>query len=127
MTEGSGNSSALKSSAVSSQVECARSLPIYLAVGQSPGQVAHHVPIPPHITEATTHCAEPFYFCLVIQDRRPHHSGWGKTPPPTPNSSDEPTEVTGSCAAAAFKGTLDVGLKPHDPYGGELPVVADLT
>jgi hypothetical protein len=29
--------------------------------------------------------------------------------------------------AVFFEGTLKVGLKPRDPYGGELPIVADLT
>src|SRR5437763_1143314 len=46
--------------------DAVRSVYLDLAVGQPPGQVAHHIPITPHITNAGPHCAEPIYFCLVI-------------------------------------------------------------
>src|SRR5262249_14166615 len=49
--------------------DCARSVNFDLTIGQPPGQVAHHVPIPPHIADAATHRAEPIYFCRVVRNR----------------------------------------------------------
>src|SRR5437868_10913862 len=104
--------------------ECARARYIYLAIGQPPGQVAHHVPIPPHITSAQTHCAEPLYFCGVIEGRSPRRSKAGGNP--VTKKKRDITEITGECTVILFDGTLKVGLKPQDPNGGELPIVADL-
>src|SRR5690349_24856254 len=77
MTEGMGNSEWL--CAVSRVRECpadvVRSLQIYLAVGQPPGQVAHHVPISPYITGAQTHRAEPLYLCGVVRNHCPRRRG----------------------------------------------------
>ena len=105
-----------------------RSVYAYLAVGQPPGEVAHHVAIPPHITETDTHRAEPVYFCLVIGDRRPARTNGSR------NDANYSTAESGSsersrnrAAVILFDGTLKVGLKPSDPNGRELPVVADLT
>src|SRR5262249_7563488 len=35
--------------------DCVRSVYLDLAVGQPPADVGHHLPIPPHITDASTH------------------------------------------------------------------------
>jgi hypothetical protein len=37
------------------------------------------------------------------------------------------TEIIRSTGAFFFVSPLDVGLKPHNPKGGELPIVANLT
>jgi len=36
-------------------------------------------------------------------------------------------EIIGKGILVFFDGTLEVGLKPHDPNGGDLPIVSDLT
>src|SRR5215472_9004361 len=67
LTEGLGDRRKVKQGVP----ECARALYSYSAVGQPTGDVGQHLAIAPHITEAATHRAEPFYFCLVIQQARP--------------------------------------------------------
>jgi hypothetical protein len=41
-------------------------------------------------------------------------------------TSDAPSEVPGKSTALFFVDTLEVGLKPHDQNGRELPIVPDL-
>src|SRR5690348_9141761 len=53
------------------RADCARSVYLDLAVGQSSGHIGQHGPIPPQITDAAAHGAKPVYVCLVIEDRRP--------------------------------------------------------
>src|SRR4029077_12629593 len=79
------------------------------AVGQPPDHIAQNISIPPHITDAGTHCTEPRYFCVVLRDRCACE-GWK-------SGTDK------KIIAVFFEGTLKVGLKPRDPYGGELPIV----
>src|SRR5262249_18771527 len=100
--------------------ECTRSLQIYFAVGQPSRHIGQHRPIPPQITDAATHCAEPIYFCLVIRKRCRDHRNVART-------RRKIRERSGETTARSFQSTLYVGLKPNDPKGGELPVVADLT
>jgi hypothetical protein len=89
----------------------ARSINPHPAVGQSPGEIGHHRPIPKQITVA----AEPVDFRLVIRDRRRCHGG------------NRGIEGIGKSNAVSFARCLYVGLNPRDQNGGELPVVADLT
>src|SRR5262249_37252085 len=102
----------------------ARSINTYLAVGQPPRHIRHYLPIPPHITETGAHRAKPVYFCLVIQDGRPRHSGGYRRR--QGRKVERPSEVIGQCIVVPFEGTLNVGLKPHDNERGILPIVADL-
>jgi len=44
-----------------------RSVYLDLAVGQPPGHIAQQLPIPPHITDASTHRAEPVDICRVVR------------------------------------------------------------
>src|SRR5262245_45339861 len=37
------------------------------------------------------------------------------------------TEIIGKSSVVFFEGALKVGLEPHDPKRGELPIVTDLT
>jgi hypothetical protein len=116
MTEGIGNREGIGQC----RIDCARSINPYPAVGQTPGYISQHLPIPPYITNAATHCAEPVDFCLVIDDRRSGH----KT---AKGRGFLPTKITCERGAVFFDGTLEVGLKPYDNQRGILPIVADLT
>jgi hypothetical protein len=73
-----------------------------LAVGEPPGDVGQHLPIPPHITEAGTHRAEPIYLCRVVRNVLVR------------SFSDEVTEGMRQSQAVSFESTLYVGLKPYD-------------
>jgi hypothetical protein len=95
--------------------ECARARYIYLAVSQPPSHIAHHVPIPPHITSAQTRRAEPLYFCRVIQGRSPRRIKAGRNP--VREKKGDSTEATGKRATVFFDGTLKVGLCGNVRFG----------
>src|SRR5262249_6326968 len=70
MTEGRGSREiTLRELRFYFKVECGRSVYLNLAIGQPPGEVGHHVPIPPHITDAGTHRTEPIYLCRVARNQ----------------------------------------------------------
>src|SRR5437762_3121056 len=107
-----------------SPTDRARCVEPYLAVGQPPSHIGQHRPISPQITDAGPHCAEPIYFCRVVQSgcacrsrdcRYEWNDGWSGT------------EGMGETRAVSLERTLKVSLKPHDNKWGILPVVADLT
>src|SRR5215469_17022766 len=105
--------------------ECACARDINLAVGQPPGDIGQNRPIPEQIASAHPRRAEPLYFCLVLEGRSPAHSAARRAA--RRKTRDGATDSKGRSTVLFFVGTLKVGLSPHNPYGGELPVEAGLT
>src|SRR5437588_7813868 len=119
MTEDMGNGEgSRRAKSSNSPADSARSTHSHPAVGQPAGNIGHHRPIPEQITNAAAHCAEPVDLCLVLRKRRPCSPTRTKT---------RDSEIVGETNAVFFPRALNVGLKPRDPNGRELPIVADLT
>src|SRR5262249_9130956 len=90
--------------------ECARALDIDLAVGQPPGDIGQHRPIPEQIASAHTRRAEPLYFCLVLEGRSRVYCAKRLA-----INREGATDSKGRSTVLFFVGTLKVGLSPHNP------------
>src|SRR5262249_14898597 len=78
MTEGLGSGEQKAATTTRNcAVDIVRSVYLDLAVSQPPGEVGHHLPIPPHITDAGTRRAEPIYLCRVVRNHCSIAVGFG--------------------------------------------------
>src|SRR5262249_18017112 len=108
-TEGLGSGVEQKAGTTSRNcaADIVRSVYLDLAIGQPPGEVGHHLPIPPHITDPGTHRAEPINLCRVVRDRCTSFAFGFRT-------TSEIEALAQTIGGFSFESALKVGLKSHD-------------